>query len=230
MNSHWFFSGWEELFTGPFWVAVAGIGLLVVLAVLALFVVMYVFQSLSLYTIAKRRGIQNPGLAWVPVAYAWILGSISDQYQYVTRGKVRNSRKLLLGLTIAAFFFGGAGTLFLVSYSNLLDIFRGDGPLLAEGAMGATIAGLLTAVLAVFQYISLYDVYQSCNPGSSVVFLVLSIVLPVTAPFFLFASRNKELGMPSRREQTPPQDQQPPKPQSSQEPWEKRDRDHPVEW
>ena len=41
----------------------------------------YVLQALGLYTIAKRRGISNPWLAWVPVAWVWVLGSISDQFR-----------------------------------------------------------------------------------------------------------------------------------------------------
>ncbi len=53
----------------------------------------YVLQALSLYSIAKRRGIGKPWLSWIPVANTWILGSISDQYQYVVKGKVRNKRK-----------------------------------------------------------------------------------------------------------------------------------------
>ena len=91
------FSDLEELLSNPAGIAIAGMGLLVAFVVLACFVVMYVFQSIGLYTIAKRRGIANPGLAWVPVAYSWILGSVSDQYQYVVRGKVCNRRKILLG-------------------------------------------------------------------------------------------------------------------------------------
>ena len=67
-------------------------------------------------------------------------------------------------------------------------------------AAAATVAGLSAAGLVVYQYISLYDLYQSCNPGNSVAFLVLSAVFPFLASFFLFADRKKERGMPPRRE------------------------------
>ena len=40
----------------------------------------YVMTSLSVYTIAKRREINNPWLAWIPVANYWIVGSIADDY------------------------------------------------------------------------------------------------------------------------------------------------------
>ena len=65
---------------------------------LAFLAVQHVFQSLSLYAIARRRGIAHPGLALVPVAHSWIFGSISDQYQHVVQGKIRNYRKILLAL------------------------------------------------------------------------------------------------------------------------------------
>lgn len=56
----------------------------------------YVLTALALYTMAKRRGIKHPWLAWIPVADMWLLGTISDQYRYVAKGQVRNSRKTLL--------------------------------------------------------------------------------------------------------------------------------------
>ena len=77
----YFFSSWEELFSSPVGVALAGVGLIIALFFLAAVLVLYIFQSCSLYSIAKRRGISNPGLAWVPVAVVWLLGSVSVQYQ-----------------------------------------------------------------------------------------------------------------------------------------------------
>lgn len=56
----------------------------------------YIFTGLGLYTIAKRRGIHNPWLAWVPFANMWLLGTISDHYQSVANGKVRRRRVVLL--------------------------------------------------------------------------------------------------------------------------------------
>lgn len=223
------FSELEELLSNPFALAVAGVGLVVVLLALALAVVMYVFQSLSLYTMAKSRGIRHPGLAWVPVACTWILGSLSDQYQYVVRGKNRRFRGVLLGLAIAAFVLNGAGSLFFVGFSGILDAFQGDGGALAwllGRAGGATVAGLVSAAVAVFQYICLYDVFQSCDPSHSVVFLVLSVIFPVTAPFFLFAGRRKELGMPPRKQ---PQPEEPQSGDPQKEPWEQPDKHNPAD-
>ena len=75
----------------------------------------------------------------------------------------------------------------------------------ADGLMVAWLLFAMLFVLAafaivvtytVFAFISLYYVYKSCNPDTAVVFLVLSIVIPATMPFFLLADRNLDRGMP----------------------------------
>ena len=76
--------------------------LMVLMVVTALAVICYIFQSLGLQAIAKSRGIRNSWLAWLPVTWMWILGSISDQYQYVVRCNITNRRKTLLILGIVA--------------------------------------------------------------------------------------------------------------------------------
>ena len=63
-------------------------------------VVMYVLNAVGMYRIAKRRGIHHAWLAWVPVGCNWLLGSISDHYQYVAKQKVTKRRKTLLILNI----------------------------------------------------------------------------------------------------------------------------------
>lgn len=71
---------------------------------LGLGLVMYIFLSLSLFTLAKRRGILHPGLAWVPVCGArWIMGSLADQYVYFAEGKVKYQRRLLLWLEVGMY-------------------------------------------------------------------------------------------------------------------------------
>ena len=57
---------------------VAGIVLMILALVLVAGLILAVLSALALYTIAKRREIANPWLAWIPLGQAWILGSISD--------------------------------------------------------------------------------------------------------------------------------------------------------
>lgn len=190
--------------------AVMAVGSLLTFAVA---VALYIFQALGLYTIAVRRGIRNPWLAWLPVTDMWLLGSISDQYRYVFHGQIRNRRKVLLGLCIAV----GVMTLVLyISYIAVVTKLILQIPVmitmapqkvmgsLAASALGAVGVGVvmwvLAVVAAVFQYVCIFDLYASCTPNNKVLFLVLSILFPVVMPILLFVCRNKDQGMPPRRD------------------------------
>lgn len=180
----------EEILDNDFFWQIMAIALGVLGIILLVAIVFYVIESLSVYTIAKRRGIKNPGLAWVPVANCWVMGCISDQYKYVTKGKVQNRRKVLLGLQIASLALAIIG-------SSLEYLLPGLSAVLVAAEYAVSIAAM------VIWYMALYDLYTSCNPDSSVVFLVLSILLGVTRPFFLLACRNKDKGMPPRKSAQP---------------------------
>jgi hypothetical protein len=54
----------------------------------------------------------------------------------------------------------------------------------------------------VIRFMALYDVYRSVDPANSVLYLVLSILFGATEPFFLFFNREKDLGMPPRKQKT----------------------------
>lgn len=71
-------------------------------------------EAVALYTIAKRREINKPWLACIPVVSGWILGSVSDQYRYVTKRKVKNKRKWLLGLSILGVVLAVLGVVALI--------------------------------------------------------------------------------------------------------------------
>ena len=60
----------------------------------------YILTSLAIYTVSRRRGLKNAWLAWVPVINCWLLGSLSDQYQYVVKGENKSKRKWLMILNI----------------------------------------------------------------------------------------------------------------------------------
>ena len=167
------------------------------LIMLAVCITFYVLQALGLYTVAKRRGINHPWLAWVPVGNLWLLGTISDQYQYVAKGRVRNRRKVLLGLIIGMFgvliLACGLAVGAVIGMSDMLS-----GAMLALVVICYIAYVVLAIVVTVFQYIAYYDLFASCDPGNAVLYLVLSIVFNITLPFFVFSCRKKDLGMPSK--------------------------------
>lgn len=169
--------------------------ILVVAGILSL--VTYIFSSLGFYTLAKRRGILHPGLAWVPVCGArWIMGSLADQYASLTGSKLRCSRHILLWgeLVLTA-----ASIPLLVSAIQLLaaTLAGQDMSMQLMQLNGVqTLLNLASIALSVMIYIALYKVYKSCDPKHATLFLVLSIIFSITMPFFVFACRNKDLGMP----------------------------------
>ena len=197
------FSGYvgEGLIGAALAVILLGLGIAVL--ALAYSAVMYVLHSLGLYTIAKRRGIHRPWLSWVPVANVWILGSISDQYQYVAKGKIRSCRKLLLGLSIVMYvlmiFYWIFYVVFAIKVAGtaVTDTQMLRAVLSVLGASG--VISVAAIVMTVFTYIAYYDLFQSCNPNNSSVFLVLSILFSFLLPIFVFACRKKDLGMPPRK-------------------------------
>lgn len=170
-------------------------------------IVAYVLQALALYTIAKRRGLNKPWLAWVPLVNIWILGAISDQYQSVANGKTKKKRKILLGLCIAAIIvFFACLILFVVSLNNLDSLLPNMGPPMSDAEVidpdfmdvisvlitfGAVFLALfflcmipalvLLIIIAVFRWMAIYDVFKSCEPKNARVYLLISLLLSFLA-------------------------------------------------
>lgn len=194
----------------------------------------YVLSSLALYTVARRRGLNKPWLAWVPVVNCWILGSLSDQYRYVVLGQNKAKRKVLLVLKLLIWVLGTAMTVF-VGGAVMEAVFSAPygmrpedlfedllGPMLGAAGLGMPLAGIAIAY-AVIRYMALYDIFKSMDPDNCVLFLLVSILCtPMFKPaesLFLLFNRNKDLGMPPRREE--PFYEAP-----RQEPWEQEHKDY----
>ena len=190
----------EAMGAGAFGVFIVAY-ILVMLFAMAWSMVVYVLYSLGIYTVAQRRGIRHPWLAWVPLGNIWMLGSISDQYQYLAKGKIKNRRKVLLGLCIAlllACFVWVIGlTVSAIAGTEIAAVLW-----MLLGMLG--VFGVAIVVL-VLEYMTLYDLFQSCQPSNATLYLVLAILFNVTLPFFVFACRKKDLGMPPRKQPAPQQ-------------------------
>ncbi len=193
----------------------------------SLTIIVYVLQALALYTIAKRRCIKKPWLAWIPIADVWILGSISDQYQYVVKGAVKNKRKTLLILnimmTVLCVVLVGVlvmAVLALMFYGldpmNIIEDSASwmEQPIEMESLfedMGTLLFLLVWLILlmvfaiwyAVVRWQAVYDVFRSCDPNNSVVYLLVSLfgnfVIEGIYSVFLLICKEKDLGMPPRK-------------------------------
>lgn len=63
-------------------------------------IAVYVFQSYSLYTIAKNRGIENPWMMWIPIANYWAIGELGDYYFNIEGAPKKNLNVIMLCLGI----------------------------------------------------------------------------------------------------------------------------------
>lgn len=201
--------------------------------VMGVAITFYVLRSLGMYTIAKRRGIKHPWFAWLPAVNSYLEGCISDQYQYVVKGKTKSKRKVMLTLSIIMWVLYVA---FFVCYiigivNGVTGAINGTDESLMMASMMAPILGALgisipmmgvAIALTVFHYMAMYDLYSSCSLANNVLFLVLSIFVNVTEPFFIFFNRKKDDGMPPRKTEPQPympvESEIPTRP--VQEPWE----------
>lgn len=191
-------------------------------------VLVFILQALALYTIAKRRAIKKPWLAWIPVVNVWILGSVSDQYQYVVKRQVKNKRKVLLGLNIAMAAISAViliavvwmlaiMMLMAISIPAISDLeillsnlvyYTGNNvalqTMLAVAALLSVPLAVLAIIHTVYFYLALYDVYCSCEPKNSTLYIVLSLVGNVVVDgayaIFVMLCKDKDLGMPPRKE------------------------------
>lgn len=205
--------------------AVLGVVALIWLFAFAWAVLNYVLTSLSLYTVAKRRGVPTPGLAWVPVIWVWTLGGICDQYDG-TRGITRKWRSVLLTLTIivmASFllvwilFFAQAMRIASV-YQYNYNYYNNDPGAIAQlvgtlsgGFVLFLVAAAVAAALSICQTICIFKFFESCRPNDAVKFLLLSLLVPFASPFCFMSCRNYDLGMPQPQQPYyPPYPPQPP--------------------
>lgn len=179
----------------------------IVLGACAFSIAAYILSSLGLSTVAERRGIRNSWLAWIPFGNMWIIGSLSDQYQYLVKGKIKNRRKKLLALNIAMVVL-----YVVILFSAIISTILTGEPsvLIFIAAVGFFVAAVAMAVL---QYMCYYDFFRSCDKSNGVLYLVLSIVVSVVMPFLVFACRKKDEGMPPRKQpETPAEPEVPAEP------------------
>lgn len=194
----------------------------------------YVLSSMAFYTIAARRGLGKPWLAWIPVANNYLVGSVSDQYRYVVRRERKNKRVVLLVLSIircvlsvvvmtqliAVIGKGITGAMWNYSERRILEEIMGSVVNLLCMCLPLSAVAIAYAII---RFMALYDIYKSLDPNNSVLYLVLSILMGVTEPFFLFFNRNKDDGMPPRKKPEPVQAVPDPQWQPTQDrpdPWE----------
>ncbi len=164
----------------------------------------FVLMAIALHCMARRRGIYHTWTAWVPVANAWMVGCLSDQYRAVVLDQRSNRRKSLLWLNLgrtvltalvsvfAAIFLIRLWKMGLLDLQNLesLEQIDEETALAILEQMAVPLFGLLlcsipAAVLSVLYYITFYkslsDIYKSCDPHRARLLMILSLAVGLGA-------------------------------------------------
>ena len=189
------------------WLLQLAAGMLAVMSALVLLLglALYVLRAVGLYKMAKNRAIRCAWLAWIPVAGDWVLGSISDQYQYVVKGRIRGYRFVLVILSAVVAALGGAiSVLSEEVVANLLGrLIFGSGNVntvrLIVVVSLSVLCGAGRLAYTVFSLLAHFDLYRSSTNKYSVLYLVLTIFFSFLEPIFVFICRNKDEGMPPRK-------------------------------
>lgn len=170
---------------------------------LLLGVACYIVNAMALSTIAKRRGMEKPWAAWIPVGDGWLMGKLSDDYRTKMNGEYSGRAQDILKQGIAMM-IGYAvmlvGALLVVVFAAATAAFAGFMVLVILGYI-LLIADMIFVIImavryAIRYYKALFDLYRSCMPNMSVPFLLLSIFVNYAMPVCLMICRNRDDGMP----------------------------------
>ena len=171
---------------------IIGIILLLMLA-FAVTVITYIFGAIGLYTLAKRRNIANPFFAYIPIANSYLTGVVADDINR-TMNKKSKYGKTILFLELASFLLPLISLPITIIGTAIVSIY---GLAVVSNVIGCLITALSSVIsvcCAVYLYISYYKIFKEYVGNSATAYLVISIIFPVTLPFFIFSIRNKVSG------------------------------------
>ena len=191
------------------WAVVGAVAMVFAAAGLALFLL----RGWSLYGFARRRGLKKAWLSWIPVGQDWIRGSLSDQYKYLTAGRNQSRRTWLTVLSAASLllkFLLVGSVIRHLSYALIGFGYPHMGYhmarlILTVGGMGF-VSVFVWIAKVIFHHLCMYDLYSSAEPNNGLAMTVLGVVVPLLESFFLVYIREKDGGMPPRKDAPPRSD------------------------
>ena len=174
----------------------------------------YVFVSLGGQRMARKVGMSNPWMFWIPCANVYAMGNLADTQATLCEGKNTTYRKKMLAWSIvvacAAIPWAIAYTVFMVAAAanGLLDengvLITLDGASL-EPLIGPTLFLLavslvflaLYIVYVVIYYKTLYRIFKLYAPNGAAGLLVLSIFVGVAIPAIFLGLSKREPVLPA---------------------------------
>lgn len=177
----------------------------------------YVMQAIALNEIGKKRGVNNPWLAWIPVVgFAdWVLGSIVDSYE--SEKGVKRKWKVVLVATVIAmaslmiigYIMYIAGIVIMAAMSEYYYEAAAAIPmaLCVLGFIVLLVASAASIAYAASKCICIFKLFESIVPEKALKYFLLSILVPLAYPICLLKCRNKGYSVPEQVQQTPAYEQ-----------------------
>lgn len=161
----------------------------------------YILKGIGMYTIAKRRGMDYPWLAYVPFARAYLQGELGGEIVLKDK-KIQNPGIWLLALPFihGALFFVfyiilwavgiGAAISAMNSYSG-----PGVGSIIALLVVGVLFIGVMVVYSGIYKVLQILVDHQILerftSKNMSIAHGVLSALIPLYEPICFFVMRNK---------------------------------------
>lgn len=127
-------------------------------------IVLYVLGALGLSRMAKKLGVENPWMAWLPIFNIYLIGKIAGDEVVVFGKEVKN---LAVVLAVSSVVIGAVSVIPLIGQIALI-------------------------VYIIFYYTVLNKIYKIFNESSARMYTVLSVIFAPLLPVFLFIMSGKE--------------------------------------
>ena len=167
----------------------------------------YLFTAFPLWRISQRRCPDAAWAAWIPGAAVYVEAALSDWYRKKNLGKPPRHLMLMLIAYFAAYALSLiCSVIYIVGYLPLTfgELLIESSPIFAVMLLLFSIVvlllffvpvGLITLVSyfsKVINYISLFNIYRSCQPSMAILYVALNILIPLSAPVCLMLSAGAE--------------------------------------
>ena len=178
----------------------------------------YIGMGLGGFRMARKIGMTNPWMFWIPMANAYAMGNLADQQASLCDGRSTTYRKKMLAWNIviicAALFFVIAmvpilvvatvhGTMDENGTVTIPEAYMNDlvGPSLFF-LFSLLVLLVLSVIYLVVYYKVLYRIFKLYAPDGAVGLLILSIFVNAAIPavFLILSGKEPALPMPARGE------------------------------
>lgn len=178
----------------------------------------YIGMGLGGFRMARKIGMTNPWMFWIPLANAYAMGNLADQQASLCDGRSTTYRKKMLAWNIVIIC---AALLFVIAMVPILLVVSVHGTMGQDGTVTVPekymedLAGpalfflfsllvllVLSVIYLVVYYKVLYRIFKLYAPDGAVGLLILSIFVNAAIPavFLILSGKEPALPMPAEGE------------------------------